>query len=314
MFTPWRTLLTAAAVLLAATAWAQAGGPSTPPPTVAFCDLLSNPQAFDGQWIQVRGRVSVAFEDFSLRESDCDRPLTRSIWLAYGGDQESPITYCCGDHTRLPGKDISVHGRTVPLLRNAAMEDFVAKVAARRKQRVNGEPCDSSICNFYNVSATIVGLFFFAPNNPRNPQGGYGHLGCCHLLVIHRVSEVSAEPTPVPSDDTNFTCIKQTWQAESPTGADDLLDRQVASKRFLAQQMRHHGDGDLVEVMQNTVSKNAGITGTLVWTSPDLQTIYSAPFPQEKQKKKNARSGPAAGTITVTRERCVPLPEKRNQP
>jgi hypothetical protein len=314
MSTPWRRLLTAAVLLTASTASAQAGGPATPPPTVSFCDLLTNPQAFDGQWIQVRGRISVAFEEFSLRESDCDRPLTRLIWLAYGGDEESPVTYCCGDHTRPKGKDISIRGRTVPLLRNAAMEDFVGKVAARRKQRVNGEPCDSSICNFYNVSATIVGMFFFAPNNPGNPQGGYGHLGCCHLLVIHKVSQVIAERTAVPSDDTNFTCLKQSWQADSSIGADNMLDRQVAYKRFLAQQMRQHGDADLVEVMQNTISKLAGITGTLAWTSPDLQTIYSVPFPQGRPTKKTARPGAPAKTLTVTRERCVPLPENHNQP
>jgi hypothetical protein len=180
---------------------------------------------------------------------------------------------------------------------------------------VNGQPCDGSLCNFYNVSATLVGLFLAAQDNPRNPRGGYGHLGCCHLLVIHQVSDVIAERTPVPADDVSFTCLAQTWQAEFPTrGGTNLLDPQVANKKFLAQQMRKHGDADLVETMRKTFSRYSGLTGTLAWTSPDLQTIYSATFPQSSSNKKKRPATPRPTTVTVARERCVPLPESRNQP
>ncbi len=309
-----KKLLAALIVLTASTAWARTGGPATAPPTVSFCDLLANPQAFDGQWIQVQGHISVAFEDFSLYEPACDRPLTRSIWLQYGGDEETPTIYCCGDHSRPKGKDISVRGQPVPLIRDAHMEDFIAKVRARRKHQVNGQPCGGSLCNFYNVSATLVGLFLAAPNNPRNPLSGYGHMGCCHLLVIHKVSDVIAERTPVPPDDASFTCLTQTWQAEFPMSAGNMLDPQVANKRFLAQQMRQHGDADLVESMQNTISKYAGMTGTVTWTSPDLQTIYSASFLQTNSRKKKGREIPQPRIMTVARERCVALPESQNRP
>jgi hypothetical protein len=289
-------------VLMAAAAWAGSNGPAGTPPSVAFCDLLSSPQAFDGQWIQVQGHVTVAVEDFSLREPGCDKPLTRSIWLEYGGDEETPVSYCCDDHSRTKGQDIVVRGQPVALIRNSLMEDFIAKVGARRKHQVNGQPCDAWSCNFYSVRATLVGLFLYAPNNPRNPRGGYGHQGCCHLFVIHKVSQVIAERTPVPSDDVSFTCRTETWQAESPATGGTLLDPRVANKNFLAQQMRRHGDGELVETMRNTIS-TVGPT-SVAWTSPDLQTIYSASFPQTSSKKRN---GP--GTVTVSRERCVPLPE-----
>lgn len=315
VFARWRRFLTALLVLTASTAWARTGGPATPPPTVSFCDLLANPQAFDGQWIQVQARISLAFEDFSLHEPGCDKPLTRSIWLEYGGDEETPTTYCCGDHRRPKGKDIVVRGQPIPLIRDAHMQDFIAKVQARRRHQVNGQPCGGSLCNFYNVSTTLVGLFLAAQDNPRNPRGGYGHLGCCHLLVIHRVSDVIAERTPVPADDVSFTCLTQTWQAEFPASAStNLLDPQVANKKFLAQQMRQHGDADLVETMRNTFSSYAGLTGTLVWTSPDLQTIYSATFPQSSSNKKKRPATPRPTTVTVDREHCVPLPENHNRP
>jgi hypothetical protein len=308
-----RWLITAAFVLIASPVVAQTGAPPTSPPTVAFCDLVSNPRAFDGQWIQVRGEVSLAFEHFSLREQGCEKPLTKNVWLMYGGDEETPITFCCGDHSQLKGKDIVVRGHAVSLIRNAPMEDFIAKVRARRKRQVNGEPCREFLCNLYDVSANIVGLFLAAPNNPRNPMSGFGHLGCCHLLVIHKVSDVTAERTPVPDDEGNFTCSKQSWEAEFSMPENSMMDRQALNRRFLAQQLRQHGDAELIEVMQNTLSRYAGIDGRLVWTSPDLLTTYSIPYPQSTQPKKGKKAplAPRSGLTTVTRERCVPMPDTR---
>ena len=73
--------------------------------------------------------------------------------------------------------------------------------------------------------------------------------------------------------------------------------------------MRRHGDGDLVEAMQNTLSKNTSATGTLVWTSPDLLTVYSIQHPSTTPTKR-APSTPQARLTAVTRERCVAIPEK----
>jgi hypothetical protein len=301
-------LLASCIVVMAAAAFAQASVPSTPPATVAFCDLLANPRVFDGQWIQVHGRISLAFEDFTLWEPGCDKPLARSIWLEYGGDEETPTKYCCGDHSRSKGKDISIRGQTIPLVRDAQMQEFIQKVQARRTRQANGQPCAGSLCNLYNVSATLIGLFLAAPEDPKGGSKGYGHLGCCHLFVIHRVSDVVAERTPVPLDSVSFTCTTQTWQAEMPADA-ALRDPRVTNRRFLAQQMRKHGDGELVDIMQNTISKDAGLNGTLEWTSPDLQTIYAASPPRRNSRQQKAanRSGPAF--MTITRERCVPILE-----
>lgn len=297
---------------MASTAWAGTSIPASPP-TVSFCDLFTSPQTLDGQWIQVHGRISLASENFTLWEPGCDKPLTRSIWLEYGGDEETPTTYCCGDHKRPKGKDISIGGQSVPLVRDARMEDFIQEVRARRTRQANGQPCYGSLCNFYNVSATLIGLFLAAHEDPRGGVTGYGHLGCCHLLVIHKVSDVVAERTPVPSDDVSFTCTTQTWHAEFPSSAgSELLDRQVANKRFLAQQMRQHGDGDLVETMQNTISRYTSTS--MDWTSPDLQTIYAASFPNRDSKKRKTSEIPNPRTMTVTRQRCVPIPENHNQP
>jgi hypothetical protein len=302
----WNTVLIVWMALAASLAWGGSGVPATPPATVAFCDLLANPQAFDGQWLQVRGRISLGFEDFTLGEPGCDKPLTRAIWLEYGGDEETPTTFCCGDHTRPKGHDIVVRGQTIPLVRNASMAEFLQKVAARRSRRANAEPCGSARCNLYTVSATLTGLFLAAPEDPHGELKGYGHLGCCHLLVIERVSDVVAARTPVPLDTVSFTCTTETWQAEMPEGA-DLRDPRVAGQRLLAREMRKHGDGDLVEIMQNTISKDAGSGGALEWTSPDLETMYSVLLPRRSPRKMRSSAGGKPAIMTATRERCVPI-------
>lgn len=56
------------------------------------CDLLNDPAKYNKQTVQVRGRVSVAFEDFTLATPDCDSQAKRRIWLAYAslGFKTSP--------------------------------------------------------------------------------------------------------------------------------------------------------------------------------------------------------------------------------
>ncbi len=301
----WTVVLAAAMALAAPLAWA--GSVPATPATVAFCDLLSNPHAFDGQWIEVQGRVSFGAEDFTLVEQGCDKALTRPIWLEYGGDEETPTKFCCGDHSRPKGKDVVIRGQAIPLVRDAQMEEFIEKVQARRSRQVNAQPCSGSLCNFYNVSATLTGLFLAAPEDQKGGLRGYGHLACCHLLVIYRVSDFRAERTSVPLDSVSFTCTTQTWRAEMPDGA-EIRDPRVTYQRLLAREMRRHGDAELVATMQSTISKDAGTERSLQWTSPDLQTIYSIAQPRRNAHQTRAPGPRKPSALTVTRERCVPIP------
>ena len=182
---PWvplaKRLLASCIALMVSTTAARAGVPATPPPAVSFCDLLSNPKAFDGQWIQVHGRISLAFEDFTLWEQGCDRPLARSVWLEYGGDEETPTKFCCGDHSRPKGKDISIRGQTVPLIRDAQMKEFIQKVRDQRSRKANGQACQGSLCNLYHLSATLTGLF---PCGARRSQWRIERLRPSRLLPL----------------------------------------------------------------------------------------------------------------------------------
>src|SRR6185437_5665928 len=90
-------------------------------------------------------------------------------------------------------------------------EQFYKLLRASRNRMPDGEPCASD-CRFYKVSATLTGLFL-AEKTTGKEHVGYGHLGCCSLLVIERVEEVAAERTTVPVG--AFDCEKSEWKTSS---------------------------------------------------------------------------------------------------
>lgn len=46
------------------------------------CDILANPQSFDGKLVRIKGAVSAGFDDFSIKDATCNQPVN-AIWLAY---------------------------------------------------------------------------------------------------------------------------------------------------------------------------------------------------------------------------------------
>ena len=182
---------------------------SSSPRQASFCDLKHNPANYDGQWIAVRGRVAMQFEDFSLDNPDCNASDRPGIWLTFGGDQDEITPYCCVG-TRKKGVDLEVGGQRVPLVRDAALREFQRVLQSARLRRPDGHPCEGSECSFYRpLTATITGLFLAGHDSGQSSLPGYGHLGCCHLLAIRQVSDISAERTPVPAG--RFKCSRETW-------------------------------------------------------------------------------------------------------
>jgi hypothetical protein len=170
------------------------------PRAASFCDLKRNPANYDGQWITVRGRVSMEFEDFSLYDPACNASNLPGVWLTFGGDQDEITVYCCVNRTRKKGVDLEVGGHRVPLVRDEALRELQRVLQTQRLRRPDGRQCESDECYFYRpVTATITGLFLAGQAGGENSLSGYGHLGCCHLLVIKQVADVSAERTQVPA-------------------------------------------------------------------------------------------------------------------
>jgi hypothetical protein len=156
------------------------------PVEVRGCDLVRNPKAFDGKLIRVRGILNVQFEDFSLGTGSCD--TTQSIWLAFGGDVPGIVASTVNDNFRTTGSDVKVNGVSYGIRKDDSFRRLYALIAAR-----HGGKSD------YSVTATLTGMFF-AGEEKKTATGaayfaGYGHLGCCALLVITQVSDVESRPS-----------------------------------------------------------------------------------------------------------------------
>ena len=155
------------------------------PADVPGCDLARNPKAFDGKLIRVRGTFNVYFEDFSLAITNCD--TQQGIWLAFGGDVPGIVASLVNDTARKPGEDFKVNGVSYGIEKDENFRRLYALIAAR-----HGDEPD------YRVTATLTGAFLAGEErklaNGQKDFGGYGHLGCCSLLVITKISDVESVP------------------------------------------------------------------------------------------------------------------------
>jgi hypothetical protein len=145
-----------------------------------LCRLQADPASYNHKLIQVTARVSHGFEHFTMSDARCS---SSSIWLDYGGTVNSDTIFCCGSAAGAArGATLVVEGVTIPLVTDALFRRFDARV------RQGGTNKDVTF------RATVQGRFF-AGEKQRLPDGrevwaGYGHFGCCSLLVIQQVLAV----------------------------------------------------------------------------------------------------------------------------
>jgi hypothetical protein len=270
---------------------------------VSPCDLVHDPAKFANQLVSVRATVLIAFEDFTLETPGCgDGKEDHPIWLMYGGDEPTPVPSTVNHTSRPVGMVLKIDGRRISLTHDASLDLFRERLAAERTS-FNGKACGDA-CRLYRVTATLSGVFF-AGRNEGLP--GYGHLGCCHLLVIERVSDVAARRTPVPAGG-QFDCSEETWDLES----DKVLSHQeqartcngfadCSRKLFdeIATVARQKGD----EITRSDDDHFYPFLDQAVWTSPDLLKTYSL---ETRFRDSIHRTGPLDG-ITVTRATCKPV-------
>jgi hypothetical protein len=142
---------------------------------VSVCQLKNDPAAFNHKLVQVTTFVSHGFEDFTLQEPTCDSKF--DVWVEYGGRTASGTMFCCGvTNARSRPDQMEVEKISIPLVED---ENF------RKLDKLLQVPGTDSMAH-----ATFVGRFFSGqqisyPNGTR--WGGYGHMGCCTLLVIQQV-------------------------------------------------------------------------------------------------------------------------------
>jgi hypothetical protein len=260
---------------------------------VSLCRLRQHSSEFDHKLVRVRGTASLGFENFTLYDQQCNDSTSTSVWLTFGGDVSDIAIYCCGNHSREPGHNIKIEGESVSLLKDAAFDQFYKLLRASRNRMPNGDTC-SSDCHFYRVSATLTGLFLA---NKQGTFAGYGHFGCCSLLVIRQVSMVSAQQNAVPLG--TFNCAQTHWNPppEELPELDNYLEcasscdqqKQAAITRVAAHWNDIVSRGDF----SGTYS-SPGAEFHLGWISEDWLTSYTVAGERGKPPK-----------FTVTREACM---------
>jgi len=151
------------------------------PSNTTFCEVSRDPSAFNDRLVRLTAFVTHGFEDFQLGEPDCPTQGF-SIWLMYGGKAESNTMYCCPGEAaqEMRAEPLRVDGEQIPLVDDHTFQLFT--------DLLKKEP-DTT------VRATVVGRFFAGTKVPADGSTlwrGFGHMGCCSLLVIQRVE--SFEP------------------------------------------------------------------------------------------------------------------------
>jgi len=284
--------------------------PAPPPREVQVCELLRDPLAFDKQVIRFRGRLLFEFEGSLVDDHACELHVYHpSVWWIYGANPLPPS----------PRKSKVTASLISPILRDEPFDKFDEYRRLRRSSLPDGGQCTSHRqCAYYDVVATFTGRFFSGEQQHGHVgMGGYGHMGCCHLFVIEQISDVDAIRTAVPPDDQAFSCTTSEWQSNYPVDTvSSIEDRWKKNREFLQNEARSHGDASLTDMMQSDSPwLYMALTGSIIWSAPDLQTTYTARFPQptpSKKRKEQMGPRPTAIVMNVSRERCQPAEKSRS--
>jgi hypothetical protein len=301
---------------------------AVPTPEIALpvtaCKLSQEPQRFEGKLVRVRGIVSRGFEVFIIGDSSF--PFTSpecgaNIWLEPGGDGKGPRPYVVL-HPRWPQADMQEWAEqarvdSVRLQQDQQYQEMLQRLSAYRQREPDGTSCEGLwLCSLYKVTATITGRFF-AMRKTRLPDGraylhGYGHMGCCHLLVIEQVTDLLAERTAVP-EEGEFACSRQSWEP-TPEESARLADTQSCPSSSLECKERQYFSkvaahwGDPVDIADGSGGISYG-----TWISSDLTLRYSL-VKDVARKKKKRDSGQPTGTVRIDRDECKLAPTPEQQP
>lgn len=147
---------------------------------VDVCQLMANPEQYDGKLITVRVKIDIGFEYFEMEASHCKGLAANPIWLEYARGLKQPTTWCCGDtRSRDP----------LAIKKDKSFREFDRYLRANH----NGHAV-------YHVTATLSGRFDSAPaalcpdaKHLCPKDGGFGHFGgYAARMVIESASDVSA--------------------------------------------------------------------------------------------------------------------------
>jgi hypothetical protein len=184
----WNPLLLILAVLAAALPPVKGAAvgqyPQASPRKTTVCDLAKKPDTWNHVRVQLSAVATHEFESFLLSDPTCgDSQTSTLIWLTYGGRESTGTTYCCpgegGQSTR--PKPLVIEGVSLPLAADGVFRRF--------RELLSKQPRTAA-------RVSLVGTFFAGEQSATATWGGFGHMGCCSLLVIERVEQFAEVKRP----------------------------------------------------------------------------------------------------------------------
>src|SRR5215467_10478435 len=122
---------------------------------VSVCDILANPQSFDGKIVRVKGTVSAGFDEFVLKDAGCNQSIN-AIWLAYPPGTKGKAGPTAFVQLQLarnnPAATSNANRSPVKIDKNKEFKQFDSLLSTPYK---SGGMCLG--CTRYTVTATLVG-------------------------------------------------------------------------------------------------------------------------------------------------------------
>ncbi len=263
------------------------------------CEILKNPQAFNGKIVQVHATVRAGFDEFILLGDDCGQQVN-GIWLAYPegtkGKAGAAVVLEFQAAKNFKGKSDAQARTPVQLTKDKEFKKFDGLLSTPYK---GGGTCLGCVKN--EVSATLTGRVDAGATEMRRDGaghvlevGGFGHLNLYRAqLVLQSVADVTAKEIDYNSKVKDVTAaaidnsgpgnpVEGMQEAEKIFGADSpaakLIERAAAA-------YGKPGEENGVNIGFGTNEENAKLYGVSAADSPD-GVIYNCLFDPNRLKGK----------------------------
>ena len=198
------------------------------------CNILDNPQSFNGKIVRIKGTVYAGFDQFVVKGADCGLNVNKNIWLSYPEGTKAKAGPAVMVHLQpaqnFAGNVPAVERTPVTLdTKNKDFKQFDSLVATPYKK---GGMCLG--CNRYEVTATLVGRLD-AVEKAAIPYdkagkivgfGGFGHMNAYSArLVLESVSDVA-------STEVDYSKALEATKEDTASGTD--TDPLAASRKLAA--------------------------------------------------------------------------------
>lgn len=203
------------------------------------CNILDNPQSFNGKIVRVKGTVYAGFDQFVVKGGDCGINVNKNIWLAYPEGIKAKAGPAVTVHLQ-PARnfagDVPAAQRTAVTLdkNNKDFKQFDSLLATPFKK---GGMCLG--CNRYEVTATLVGRVDAVEKAAISYDkagkivgfGGFGHMNAYSArLVLESVSDVASTEV----DYSKTVAVTKDDVAAGPGDTDSLAASRKLAAAFAA--------------------------------------------------------------------------------